>query len=368
VALLLSASKLGAAAAYVASFPRTGYPLPGAPSVSAALGLVAKALFWYAPPDAGTEVLVNHGLRIGVQEFEYGVSPVPAVLLGLLAVWTAATRRWPAIGVRRAATAGAIGVLLLLPVAVNVYEPGWNAFLKSVPVLGGSSLLLRHLSALTAVAAVMGALALERLPARSRAPLAMAGMVAVVVFNALADRAYYRNQPYDPAPVVASWREVRASGSPPRITRIVAPFDANGQLWAPIERNSALVRGESQLICYEPIFGYFQEWFPFDRVRAWLPFDGLREGVPAGERVAGGWGFNEPSYFLFGEVNGGAPGDPFPAERLDDLHAFLDWRPFPFRKPARQVWLDRLNVAALVGVALFLAARPLVRRVRVRPR
>jgi len=362
-ALLLCCSKLGAAASFLASFPRTGYPLPGASSVSSALGLVAHSLFWYAPADAGSEVFVNHEVEIGVQEFEYGVSPVPAVLMALFVLWRLVSRRWPVVSRRRAAAGTAIAVLLLVPIAVNVYEPEWNAFIKSVPVLGSSSIMIRHFAALTAVAVLFGALALEALPARSRAPLALAGIVGIVAFNSLEGREFYRQQPYDPAPVVASWREVHASGSPPPITRIVAPVDAEGRpIPAPIDRNDALSRGGSQLVCYEPIFGYFQEWFPFARMQVWLPLDRLQGGVPAETRVPGGWSFNEPSYFLFGAETGEVPGDPFPVERLEDLRAFLDWRPFPFEKPARQVWLDRLNLATLLGVGLFLAACPLLRR------
>jgi len=362
-ALLLCCSKLGAASAFLASFPRTGYPLPGASSVGAALALLAQSLFWYAPAGAGSEILVNHQVGIEVHELEYGVSPVPAALLVLLILWRLVSRRWPVADGRRAAACTAIAVLLLVPLAVNIYQPEWNAFLKSLPVLGSSSLLIRHFSAFTAAAVLFGALALEALPARSHAPLALAGIAGVLVFSALEDRGHYRQQHYDPAPVVAAWREAQASGSPPPITRIVAPVDAEGRpIDAPLDRNDALIHGGSQLICYEPIFGYFQEWFPLDRMQSWLRFDLIREGIPAETRVPGGWSFNEPSYFLFGEENGGAPGDPFPADRLEDLRAFLDWRPFPFEKPARQVWLDRLNLAALLGAALVLAICPFLRR------
>jgi hypothetical protein len=363
VALLISCSKLGAAAAFMSSFPRSGYPLPGTAGVSSALSLLFRSLFWIAPANAGSESLVNYELDIGVQEFEYGVSPVPAAVMILLVVWRIVSRRPPAFRARACAAYAAIALLLLVPIAINVYQPDWNAFLKRLPILGSSSLLIRHFSAFTAFAVLLAALSLEGLPAVARPPLAWVGMLGVIGFHALGDRTYYSEQYYDPAPVQTSWRAVRSSGDPPAVTRLVAPVDENGQpLPIPIDRNDALIRGESQLICYEPIFGYFLEWYPFDRVQEWLPFDRLPQGVPVETRVPGGWCFNEPSYFLFPAQNGGAPGDPFPEARLEELRTFLDWRPLPFEKSVLQEWLDRLNIAALLAVASFLVAWPFLRR------
>ena len=37
---------------------------------------------------------------------------------------------------------------------------------------------------------------------------------------------------------------------------------ADAQVVAPPERNDTMTAGISQLLCYEPMFGYRQEWYP----------------------------------------------------------------------------------------------------------
>ena len=49
VALALAAAKLAAAMAFLSSFPRSGYPLPGADGLLSALRLATRALFGSAP-------------------------------------------------------------------------------------------------------------------------------------------------------------------------------------------------------------------------------------------------------------------------------------------------------------------------------
>ena len=259
VALALSCSKLAAAAAFMDSFPRTGYPLPGLKDLGTALAVLARALFWYAPPDAARSAMANTKYPLARHEFELGVTPVTAVLiaLGLLfALWRWLRNRssppW------RAALPKVVllSLLLAIPLAINVYEPRWNAFLKTVPLISSASNLLRNLAIYMPVAIALGALGLESLPARARPALAAAAMLAVPLFVSQDDRSLYANEIYDPRPIVEAWRKVDAGAAPPPVTTMVAPFDQHGQPHTPIDRNDALVRGESQLICYEPIFGY----------------------------------------------------------------------------------------------------------------
>ena len=351
VALALSCSKLGASMAFLASFPRSGYPLPGFDGVPKALATVARSLFWYAPRDV--EGLVTNTLYPQARhEFELGVTPVAAVLIAVGAVAWLLRRRAQA-GVRRSGPLStalkllALLAILAVPLAINVHSPEWNALLKRVPFVESSSNLLRNLVLYVPVAVALAALGVEALPARARPAVALAGALLGVAFVALDDRTPYANEIYDPGPIVAAWREVHDEGGyVPPIREVVAPFDAEGNPHVPIDRNDALVRGQSQLICYEPIFGYQLEFFPQL---------GLHLG-PIDLRTPEGLNFRNPSLFVFPDENGGQPGDRFRPDQLPALKAFASYQPFPFERSARQRLLDRLNLWALGAVGLLLAS------------
>jgi len=83
--LALSAGKLAAGFALLAQFPRTLYPLPGIPGVLNLLGAVLRSLFLTVDDSMG-HMIANVAIVQEQHEFEYGVSPVPAILmLGWLA-------------------------------------------------------------------------------------------------------------------------------------------------------------------------------------------------------------------------------------------------------------------------------------------
>jgi len=355
VSLLLCCSKFNASIALMSSFPRSGYPLPGFDGIGTGLWVLARALFWYAPPEAAEAAMTNTQYNLARHEFEFGVTPVPLVLMLLGALlWVAALARgrvrpsWS----RSVPRVALVVVLLVVPFAINVYSPGWNAFLKTVPFVKSSSSLLRNMVVYMPVAIALGALGLEALPARARAPLALAGIALALVFVSRDDRHLYAEEIYDPGPIVEAWHAVRAGGEVPPVRTMTAPFDARGNPHTPIDRNDALVRGESQLICYEALFGYQLEFL--------FPLHALRLG-PAELRGPEGYNTRNPALFVFPAENEGRAGDPFRVNQLAEMRAFLSYRPFPFARSARQIWLDRVNVLALALAGLALATYPLWR-------
>ena len=356
VALALSCSKLGASSSFLASFPRSGYPLPGFDGIGTGLTTLARALFWRAPIE--TDGLVtNTTYSLAGHEFELGVTPVAALALavglGALVIGAGGVAGRARTGAMlRSAKLALLALLLAVPFAINVHQEDWTAFLKTLPLLESSSNLLRNLVAYVPVAVALAAVGIEALPGRVRPFAALSGAALAVVFVARDDRTAYANEIYDPATVVAAWEDLKLEGGyVPPIRAITAPFDAEGRPHTPIDRNDALVRGESQLICYEPIFGYQLEFFP--------KF-GLRLG-PIDQRGPEGLNMYDPALFVFPELNGGQPGDRFQPDELPKMKAFASYRPFEFERGARQRWLDRANLAAVAVAALALAAYPLWR-------
>jgi hypothetical protein len=358
VALALSSSKLSAAAAFMDSVARTDYPLPGFEDLGTALAVLARALFWYAPADAAESAMTNTKYQLARHEFELGVTPATAALIALGLLFALGRRLRARCGWPWRAVLPKVALLCLLlaiPLAVNVHEPRWNAFLKSLPLLSSASNLLRNLAVYVPVAVACGALGLEALPARARPVLAAAAMLGALFFVSQDDRSLYAGEIYDPRPVVAAWREVHAGAAPPPVTTMVAPFDQHGRPHTPIDRNDALVRGESQLICYEPIFGYQLE------ALFQLPMPALGPAELQGEL---GYNARNPALFVFPAENGGRPGEPFRSDQLAELRLFLAYRPFAFERSARQELMDALNLLALAAVAAALAGYPLWRAPR----
>ena len=225
-AALLSASKLASGFAFLNAFPRSGYPLPGAESLVGVVRLILQSLFLWPAHESAESILVNSAWTLQRHEFEYGVSFVPALILAAFALsklwgWVR-ERRLPALprGVR-ALHWVALLALLALPVALNYHAPAWNSLIKQVPVLKHSSNFIRWFGVYVPIVSALAALALDRTGTpRFRAAAAAIGILAVVAVNALAGKAHYAGQSYDPRPVVEAHHLAAETGVPPPILQL----------------------------------------------------------------------------------------------------------------------------------------------------
>jgi hypothetical protein len=344
IGLALCAGKLAASLALLSHFPRDAYPLPGIPGLFHTVWIAAQSLF-LLPTDAMTHAIVNSHLVQEQQEFEYGVSIVPLVLM------VAAATLWrPRMTRRRLLPAVALIVLLAVPITVNLYVPGWNAFLKSLPFFGNSSTLLRWFSAYILPSVLGGAMALDALTkARPRAAafLAAAGIAIMLATTAFADHSHYGPGHlgfYDASAIDTAWRSAEQKGTPPPIFAVATLRGADGQILMAPERDNALTVGLSQLLCYEPLFGYRLEQFPIGTLHRGRALDVLD----------GEFNFKNPACYVFPGANQCKPGDAFPAASQAALQAFLEYRPLDFAKPwwaHAADWLSLLTLMAAIPAA-----------------
>ncbi len=214
VSVALSASRLVAALGFLHQFPRADYLLPGIASLWTTLRLAVTMLFWSMPTAEVEADVVNKSWAVGRDEIDYSVGPAAAVLLvvgAAVLVFGWYRNGLPRSRLRRAGLVGlAILVLLALPLLVNWYSPGWNAFLKNLPIIGESAVLLRWFAAYIPVVAVVAGLALDRvLPAAWPRRLGLVAAAGVTVAFAIhLDKAEFRHQPYDASLIEASWASV----------------------------------------------------------------------------------------------------------------------------------------------------------------
>jgi len=347
LALALSAQRLFAALAFLQNFPRNEYPLPGFANLFDALRIALQALFWRPPAAAAQPLLANMDLPLEQHEWEYGLGPAAALLLlaALASVrWRA--RRWPSLV--------AIALVLALPLVLNWYQPAWHAFLKSQPLLGSSSNLVRWFALYVPIVALGAGLAIDRVLKADgqRALVAVGVALATIGWNWSADRGYYRTQGYDPAAIENAWRAVNTGAPVPAITTLSVRVDKAGQLAVPIDRNDDLARGYSQLLCYQPMFGYGLER---------LPFGALRPGPALADVGNGSLNVKNPACYLFPAANGCVPGGHFRVAQRAAAEDFLRYRPFPFERPAWQRAADAVTILALLAVVAALALAAVLR-------
>ncbi|MEW6429125.1 MAG: hypothetical protein AB1568_13940 [Thermodesulfobacteriota bacterium] len=353
LALCLCAAKLAAAFAFLSEFQRTGYLLPGVDSPGKLLLLLLRmtALGGAGLDSAG--YLVNVQWQLGRHEFEYGLSVVPFLLI---AIATAAKLpRLPQLlrAARRRGRPVVLAACLLvfaLPIALNYYTPAWNQTLKSIPFVNVLSNYLRWFAIHLPLLVLLAALAVERTGflRRNRKAVVLAGLALLLGQNIVADRSYYHAEEYDPAPILAAYAGAKERGAPPEIADIAVATDGYGRPALLLDRNDALAHGASQLLCYEPMFGFNLEFFPFQS---------LHPG-PALSVENDLLNLKNPACYTYPDENRCRPGDHFTAAQRPAAERFLRYRPFPFAMSTTQRAANAINLAALAAVVLFGLALP----------
>lgn len=362
ISLGLSAAKLTAALSFLANFPRDSYSLPGVGGIGQLLVLIVKVLALGGGGIDGGNILSNSRWTMERHEFEYGVGLVPFLLLGiwgLSVVWRRRDFRWcfPGRSGARLALAGTI-LLLAVPLLLNYYTPGWNAFLKTLPIIRNLSNFLRWFAIYIPMLILAAVLVLDRaeLFMVHTTWIVWAGLALLLLQNLVIDRGFYHAQPYDPARIEAAYLAARNQGGPGRISGLVISTDADGKPALTGDRNDALADGHSQLLCYEPMFGFRLEF---------LPFKNIHEG-PVLDNDGRVFNFKNPACYLYPVENGCEPGGHFRLDQLGELEAFTSYHPYTYQRSVPQRiadWLSLLTLAlTVVGAMAYLGRELRARR------
>jgi hypothetical protein len=353
--LLFSAAKLVTGFALLANLPRTGYPLPGFPSLMHAAAIPFRSVFFRAwQAESAPHLLANCRWALRQHEFEYGISPVPLLLLGLACYGWCRHRRRTAVTTLSAKSLKiglglALGLLFVVPVAVNVYAPAWNAWLKSLPVIGNSSSLVRWYAFYILTVITVAVVCCDRFfgwHGRGRQVLFAVLVSAAVAWTLCRDQTYYTEQSYQPAPMLMGYAAAK-SGDVRPVTHLGwgARYvtDAGVML---LTDEATMLAGVSQLGARLSLFGYNLEFFP------------QRERIGPGPATAvydGMYNMKDPAFYLFPAANGGRPGDHFSVARQEALDDFRCFRPYAFRKAGVQYVADALSVVSLTVFAVSAA-------------
>jgi hypothetical protein len=343
----LSATKLAATVAFLSNFPRSDYALPGINGLWNTIRLLFEAMF-LSPEDMANEarpLMTGTRWLLAQHEWEYGVTVVPLliILVGLGTMLLRQKRPNPGFKPARLVWLLLLGFILALPLAINVYTPEWNVFLKQMPLIKSSSNLLRWFLIYIAVLILFASLAFEQLSISNgwKKALLFASLAVLVVINFMPERDYYQGQSYEPGSIVAAWERMHMNPEQPRIEYISALVDANNRIQVVLGGNDRIANGASQLACYNAVFGYRLEHFSIKE---------LHPGPVMDER--NGWlNLKNPACYLYPTENNCSPGDHFSVNQRDAATAFANYKPFPFKLSSAQRYA---NLATLLSLAVVL--------------
>jgi hypothetical protein len=263
--------------------------------------------------------------------------------------------RSPRTGGSRASLVAALW-LLAVPLVLNFYAPGWNAFLKSLPVIRNMSSLVRWFAAYIPVLAVLASLAADAVVTASRARwiLALAGGAATIAWHAATDRSNDQ-MIYNPEHIINAWTAERLTRRVPPVSAVSLRTDASQKPIRLLDSDDALGLGRTAALCCEPLVGYFDEALHLGHIHSGPISD-----------VTDGWlNLKNPSCYLYPTENGCQPGDEFRVSQREEVEEFRVYRSFPFESPPRhKISLGLSAVSLLFVAAVFIqsALRAATRR------
>lgn len=347
--LLMSAPKLEAMLAVTGNLPRDLYPMPGVAFTDLPL-LVLQTVLWVPSTDLLNDVLQNAKFTLGWHEWNYSASPLWLVVVasGLFMGRRAGGGQFDvALAWLRASPmrTTAIGLILLLPIALNLYTPSWNAVLKATPVIGDSSNMLRwflvYLPALCLVAgwAWRHVTKVHLLPLLALS-IALAGQQYFIHNSHLP----HETKGYDRESVVDPWK----SGKIKKIIAVGAPIktskDGTKQAVVASNFDHMFVDGLSNALCYEPMFGYRLENLDRKHLRVGAINIADRNGLLP---------MKNPSCYVYPNENTCRPGAHFNVTQINDLQLLIAYDDLPARTSAlRRV----LNLVAGVMLPVTILA------------
>jgi hypothetical protein len=346
---LIVAGKLNAELSYMRHFDRSFYKLPGTSSFLDSIYITFRSLFFPSTRSDLQHYLVNQEWYLARHEFEYGVTFVPLVIFGLYLYKARAElndkiSRMFKPG-HRAYIPVAIFIILLIPIALNYYQPGWNHLLKSIPVLENSSTLIRFNVMYILPIVILTSVLLDKAIRSGTGKILLSSSLVVLVIgiNALTDRAFYDRESYDPTAIDTAYSHIKSTGRVP-IINYVANIEETSLFTNPTQVNADFAFGISRLRCYEPMFGYRLEAFPIKTLHA----------GPVSDVTDGRLNLKNPACYVYPKVNACEPGDQFKVDEKVQAERFASHRPYQFKLPMRQVVLDYVSLIALLASLLLI--------------
>lgn len=357
-AIGLCASKLNANLSLVSNFTRDYYPLPGIADIGGLLTFIVQSLFYSSEHVYQTVTPLWKNMQWAAMPHELAFSLTPATLLVLLAGGGAYALSKKNIGVTASQIQNGpawllLAAILILPLVLLYYTPGWNEFLKKIPLIGATTSPYRWLIIYLPLLAATSGIATQA-TGKCQPWLAALTLISLPLLNGIESRDYYQQQNHNPAPVVAYYNAVAQGVQVAKINAVADPRSANGQ---PAIDNELFLQGLSPLRCYNPLYGYRLEK---------LIITPLEAGPIDLGTTTNTLNLHNPACQVFPAENNCHPGDAFNNEQKVALYNFASYKPYTFAKSGKQQFADLITILSLAVGTLFVGLLALRRLSAVR--
>jgi len=367
----LSASKISAALSLMEQFPRSNYTMGGFSNAVDAIVIPLRTLF--APAQSTFDIAIprltasDNFLTPHEWAYDFTFAPLALLATGVLLIgirWWRNGHSIPRPPLRTLLLVFCLLAVATIPFLLAWSSPDWRAFLKTVPILKSTSTPFRWIIILIPMATLVFALLLDRVEPLSRraAAYTVLLLLASVLLRAIGDLGYREGRmetmlPYNPSTIVNAWHRTYEDTEAPAIREIEAYIhQPTGLLGMPSWRNDSMANGGSQLLCYNPLFGYNLEYYPMDPLR---PGPVLRE-------TNGHFNIKNPACYVFPRENHCRPGDHFSVDEREKVERFIHYLPWEFERSTRQHFADGVTKITLVlvfgGLPLLVAFLVFTRR------
>lgn len=344
-ALCLSAAYLSASFHFLKWFPRDFYALPGFAPLAHFLYAVAKMLFFKPDEVFNNDLYLNKRVGLGVHEYEYGLTMVPLLILGLFVLFI--LRNNPRFILKTKSQVGIsilLLILFLLPLAFNFYQPWWNIFLKSLPYIGNNSTLIRWVAMYIPLVILFTGLMLSKISWINQYQKYALPLILIVLIQGYwqTDWAFYNTQKYNPKAVEWFYDQVKSEKVSPSITQVASSANFQGHL---LQQNDLMTQGISCLEPDESLFGYTLEKFPKKSLHV--------GGVWEIEKNAC-YNFKNPASYVFPLENNLMSGDHFTLSEKEFMDQLLQYQPYEFKMSTIQRTANVLTTGSLVLALIIL--------------
>jgi len=339
---------------------RDGYSLCGIPDIANSLWVPFKTLFFKALTwNESKEILENKELVLGSHEFEFGITFIPLLLIGIGTISLFRSYLKGNVEFYKKTTKRLYSVFLVLilftPIVFNFYTPAWNDILKQIPIAKNSITLVRWYSAYILPAILVSILVFERICRNKTLIRTIFGILLicmVVILNIVYDKSYYHTDSYNPEPILVGYKRAKQYNHIPYIEYIDHIVRVENML---IRDDAMMIFGVSHIGCYESLLGYQHEFFPKKDMIRRDRFDSLKNGY---------FNMKNPACYTFPEVNFCEPGDHFREDQREALNNFVRYRPFEFNLPAIQKIANIVAPISIIGSLIFLISYPFIKKRR----
>ncbi len=335
--MIISSSKLYSSVVFMGLFKRDFYPLPGFDGLFSSIENIFKMLF-FTDGQIVVDSIRNFPYVLGEYEVNFQLTPISLLLITTMCILMSyrffVKREKLAVTLPVKKAAVILIVMLLVPILINTYYPGWSQFLKGLPYIKNSSSLIRWIAIYVPVLCVISAYAVDYIfrSQKYRIAASMICIVLIVLTITSQDWGRYFKHSYNPVNILSAWD----ADIPPVMS--IGSMPGSDKIEIYLERNDLMVRGESQFACYEPVFGYGLEDFPYGNLHLGNVFDELD----------GTFNINNPACLLYPEENQCMPGDKLTHDEYGIAKSFISYEKIEFEAPVIQKFLQVLSLYTLV--------------------